>query len=144
MLSIIKELSEGSLSGIFSGIRGLISEFHSSPEEKQKALEAVMAYESKLYQIASSIDLAQLEVNKVEAANSSRFVSGWRPFIGWVCGGGLAYEVIVRDLLNWLLMLSGTPLLPTLNNEILWMTMSSMLGIAGLRTFEKLKGVARS
>ena len=144
MLSIIKELSEGSLSGIFSGIRGLISEFHSSPEEKQKALEAVMAYESKLYQIASSIDLAQLEVNKVEAANSSRFVSGWRPFIGWVCGGGLTYEVIVRDLLNWFLMLSGTPLLPTLNNEILWMTMSSMLGIAGLRTFEKLKGVARS
>lgn len=143
MLSIIKELSEGSLSGIFSGIRGLISEFHSSPEEKQKALEAVMNYESKLYQIASSIDLAQLEVNKVEAANSSRFVSGWRPFIGWTCGAGLAYEVIVRDLLNWFLMLSGTPLLPTLNNEILWMTMSSMLGIAGLRTFEKLKGVAR-
>lgn len=144
MLSIIKELSEGSLSGIFSGIRGLISEFHSSPEEKQKALEAVMNYESKLYQIASSIDLAQLEVNKVEAANSSRFVSGWRPFIGWTCGAGLAYEVIVRDLLNWILMLSNTPLLPTLNNEILWMTMSSMLGIAGLRTFEKLKGVARS
>lgn len=144
MLSIIKELSEGSLSGIFSGIRGLISEFHSSPEEKQKALEAVMNYESKLYQIASSIDLAQLEVNKVEAANSSRFVSGWRPFIGWTCGAGLAYEVIVRDLLNWVLMLSNTPLLPTLNNEILWMTMSSMLGIAGLRTFEKLKGVARS
>lgn len=144
MLSIIKELSEGSLSGIFSGIRGLISEFHSSPEEKQKALEAVMNYESKLYQIASSIDLAQLEVNKVEAANSSRFVSGWRPFIGWTCGAGLAYEVIVRDLLNWVLMLLNTPILPTLNNEILWMTMSSMLGIAGLRTFEKLKGVARS
>lgn len=144
MLSIIKELSEGSLSGIFSGIRGLISEFHSSPEEKQKALEAVMNYESKLYQIASSIDLAQLEVNKVEAANSSKFVSGWRPFIGWTCGAGLAYEVIVRDLLNWVLMLLNTPILPTLNNEILWMTMSSMLGIAGLRTFEKLKGVARS
>lgn len=149
MLSVLKDLSAGTVSGVFDGIRKLISEFHQSPEEKSKALQAVMDFETRLYQVAASIDLAQIETNREEAKHTSLFVSGWRPFVGWACGGGLAYEVIVRDLLNWILTVAGAlggvsvPLLPVVGSDILATTLLSMLGMASIRTFEKLRGVVR-
>jgi len=90
--------------------------------------------------------LAQMEVNKAEAQHNSVFVAGWRPFIGWVCGSALAWHFMGADILNWLRLafLPEMPAPPTLGgSETLVTVLLSMLGLGGLRTVEKIKGVAR-
>lgn len=84
------------------------------------------------------------DTNKVEAAHSNVFVSGWRPFIGWVCGAALCFQYLVRPFWVWAaaIWLPDTPVPPTLDG-MLWELILGMLGIGGLRTVEKWKGVAR-
>lgn len=88
-------------------------------------------------------ELAQLEVNKAEAASSSMFVAGWRPFIGWICGCALAYQYLFTPLAWWIatsfrLQFTAPPKL----DDVLWQLMFGMLGMGTLRTVEKFKGVA--
>jgi hypothetical protein len=87
--------------------------------------------------ITSSISSG--EVNKIEAASTDRFVSGWRPAVGWVCAGGFAYTVLLQPLLPWLF--GGGPL-PDIPTEVLMTLLLGMLGLGGLRTAEKIKGAA--
>jgi hypothetical protein len=86
---------------------------------------------------------AQIGVNAVEAASPSLFTSGWRPAIGWICGAALAYQYLLRPLVSWGVIAAGHPLpmMPGLD-ENLWQLLMGMLGLGGLRTFEKVKGVA--
>lgn len=90
-----------------------------------------------------SITESQSDIDKVEAANSSVFVSGWRPSIGWVCAAALGAQYILRPLIMWGCSLGGfpTPVLPGIDDN-LWQLMFGMLGMGTLRTFEKVKGVA--
>jgi hypothetical protein len=90
-----------------------------------------------------AIMTAQTDINKTEAANSSVFVSGWRPAIGWVCALALAYQYLVRPLGGTIASVLGMtiPPLPGLDDN-LWQLMMGMLGMGGLRTFEKIQGVA--
>lgn len=90
-------------------------------------------------------DKGQLEVNKAEAQHRSIFVAGWRPFIGWVCGVAIAYEFVFHPLMSWgfAAMALPVPALPSLRQDgALWELVMGMLGLGGLRTFEKIKGVA--
>jgi len=82
----------------------------------------------------------QNEVNKLEAQHRSVFVSGWRPFIGWICGIALAYNFIIRDIVAWFL---PNALPPALQMEHLMTVLLGMLGLGGLRTYEKLKDKAK-
>lgn len=106
-----------------------------NPAEREAAkIEA----EKMLLQSVMDAQNAQVEVNKVEAASSSVFVAGWRPGLGWVCVAGYGYEYLARPLL----VAFGHPA-PTIGDSIMELTFG-MLGLSGLRTFEKFKGVARS
>lgn len=91
-----------------------------------------------------AVTSAQSDVNKVEAASTSLFIAGWRPFVGWICGVGLGMSCIVAPLFTWVTTLCGHPTpFPDLNNPILQSTLAGMLGLGyGLRTYEKLKDVA--
>lgn len=86
----------------------------------------------------------QADVNKVEAANSDPFTSRWRPFIGWVCGSALAYQFILAPILTWAAAMLAHPeiIAPALNTGDLLTILLGMLGLGGLRTAEKIKGVA--
>lgn len=100
----------------------------------------------QLLQLQQQGDLAQIsgqmEIDKTEAAHPNNFVAGWRPFIGWVCGSGLAYQFIVRPLLSWIAALSGHPIAaPELDMGSLLTLLMGMLGLAGARTVEKLNGI---
>jgi hypothetical protein len=101
----------------------------------------------KLLELQKSGELAQMtaqtDINKVEASNPSLFVSGWRPAIGWVCALALAYQYLLRPLSGTIASLFGVtlPPLPGLDDN-LWQLMMGMLGMGGLRTFEKVQGVA--
>ncbi|CAB4132806.1 Holin of 3TMs, for gene-transfer release [uncultured Caudovirales phage] len=81
---------------------------------------------------------AQTDINKVEASSSSFFVSGWRPYIGWVCGLALTYQYLVRPFI--IAFFPGYSF-PGLDDN-LWQLLLGMLGLGGLRSFEKMKGVA--
>jgi hypothetical protein len=87
---------------------------------------------------------AQLKVNEVEAANPSVFVSGWRPFVGWVCTVALAMQFIIAPIATWIAALAGHAVaFPSLDMGTLLTLLGGMLGLGGLRTVEKLSGVAR-
>jgi len=79
----------------------------------------------------------QTRINEIEAKHRTVFVAGWRPFIGWVCGVALAYNFVVRDLLIW--ALNPDPVPPALQMEHLMTVLLGMLGLGGMRTYEKLK-----
>ena len=83
----------------------------------------------------------QTKINEVEAKHRSVFVAGWRTFIGWVCGLALAYNFIIRDLFIWVIDPETVP--PALQMEHLMTVLFGMLGLGGLRTYEKLKDKAR-
>lgn len=97
-------------------------------------------------QLAAAVALVQgqLDINKAEAANPNVFTSGWRPFIGWVCGAALVYQYIIRPLAAWGVAIAGHPLppMPGLDDN-LWQLLLGMLGLGGLRSFEKIKGVSK-
>ena len=90
-----------------------------------------------------SVMTAQTDINKVEASNTSIFVSGWRPAIGWVCALALAYQYLLKPLIMGILPNFGIAIapLPGLDDN-LWQLMMGMLGMGGLRTMEKMQGVA--
>lgn len=85
----------------------------------------------------------QMEINKVEAGSSSVFVAGWRPFAGWVCGLGLAYVSILEPILRLTATLVGyTGEFPVIDTTLTMQVLLGMLGMGGLRTLDKIKGVA--
>jgi hypothetical protein len=86
---------------------------------------------------------AQTDINKEEAKSTSLFVSGWRPAIGWVCALALMYQYLLRPLMTWGTTVAGFNLPPMVGlDDNLWQLMMGMLGMGGLRTYEKTQGVA--
>jgi len=121
---------------IAAGLK-VLDKFIPDPEAKAKA-------ESELRGALLAWDQGQMAVNAAEAANDNAYVAGWRPFVGWVCGSALAYQYIVTPLACWFSAIAGydMPTPPPLD-EVLWQLLFGMLGMGGLRTFEKIKGVSR-
>ena len=112
------------------------------PNERAKAKEE---FEKDLLNVVTQANLAQTKINEIEAAHKSIFVAGWRPFIGWVCGIGILWSFLGQPILVWLIKVFGsTATLPLIETDGLYQLVLAMLGMGGLRTFEKMKGVARS
>lgn len=111
--------------------------------DQAAAAKAKLEMEAKLLEAATQQAGQQAAINQVEAEHQSIFVSGWRPFIGWVCGAGLAWAFVVAPMLGWLLPVTGVvAALPVLPMEYLLELVVAMLGLGALRSFEKMKGVA--
>jgi hypothetical protein len=111
--------------------------------DQASAAKAKLEMEARLLEAATTQASQQAEINKVEAAHQSIFVSGWRPYIGWVCGMAIAWAFLLAPMLSWLLPVVGVvAVVPPLQTEFLLELVFAMLGLGGLRTFEKLKGVA--
>lgn len=103
--------------------------------------------EKAAFEIAQMVhqgNLAQIEVNKVEAASSNLFVAGWRPAIGWICGAGYAYAFILQPFLIFVITVAQIPLkteqLPVLDMGEMGLMLANLLGFGALRTYEKVKG----
>jgi hypothetical protein len=128
------------LSGLLDIGSKLIDKLIPDPKQKADALQ-------KLEELHQNGDLQviadQTDINKIEAANANIFVSGWRPFIGWVCGSALAFQLVVAPLVMWGYQIAGHPVvLPAMQTELLTTLLVGMLGLGGMRTVEKLNGVA--
>lgn len=91
----------------------------------------------------TSLALGQIEVNKAEAASSDNFRSGWRPFIGWVCGSGFAIQFIVGPLGEWGTAIAGTPIkFPVMDLSQMMPLLFGMLGLGAYRSYERVNGKA--
>lgn len=119
----------------------LIDRFFPDPAQADAArLELLRLQQSgELAQITG-----QLDINKAEAASANPFTSGWRPFIGWTCGAGFAVQFVVGPLAEWAAALAGHPVkFPPMDVGTMMPLLLGMLGLGGLRTAEKIQGVAR-
>lgn len=98
----------------------------------------------ELLRMAQAGELAQLDVNKAEAQSADPFTSRWRPLIGYICGLALAWDTIIKPMAITFYVLNGhpAPALPELSSDQIYGILFGMLGLGGLRTVEKVKGVA--
>ena len=128
-------------------VGSLIERLFPDPADQEKAkLELFkMEQEGRLAELTASKDiaLAQIDTNKTEAATGNMFIGGWRPFIGWTCGVAVGYQYVLHPMLAWYATSNALPTPPTVPSDDLFELVMLMLGVAGLRTFEKVKNVAR-
>ena len=109
-------------------------------EEKDKLTLALAQMNSELTQLT-----AQTDINKVEAGSNSLFVSGWRPWIGWICGMGLAYVSLIEPISRFIakVLCQYTGEFPIIDTTITMQVLLGMLGLAGFRSWDKMNGTAK-
>ena len=119
---------------LIPAVASLLDKFIEDKDERAKLAHKIATMSQEM---AHENSLAQIKVNEVQAAHKSLFVAGGRPAIMWICALGLFYAVLLHPVLDiWLDM-------PTVNTDVLMPVLLGLLGLGGMRTVEKLKGVAR-
>tara|TARA_Y100001937_G_scaffold36958_1_gene52804 strand:- start:48 stop:443 length:396 start_codon:yes stop_codon:yes gene_type:complete len=130
------------LGKIFGGdtlktVGNVIDDLHFSGEEKEKLKLQMKEIDAKLKE-------KQLDINKIEAGHKSIFVAGWRPFLGWISGLSIGYVYLFQPILDMILQM--------FNVKIDWVVLDlgqlmplvlGILGLGGLRSFEKAKGLTK-
>ena len=130
------------LQTLIGPVTGLLDKFIEDKDQKAKLAHDLATMADKH---AQQIALAQIEVNKAEAASGSLFKGGWRPAVGWVCAIAFAYHFIIKDLIIFGASFAGAelPELPEFDMGTLLTVLGGMLGIGALRTYEKQKGITK-
>ena len=139
------------LGGIVSTVAGLIDSLHTSDKERLEAEIELEKLGLEAAKLEAELIKGQQEINRTEAQHASLFVAGWRPAIGWIGAAALGYQFLLYPMLTWAwAAMQGAGWIPAslqpppiLDAEALWVILTGMLGIAGMRTVEKFKGVAR-
>lgn len=139
-MSIIADLTSGGVTGLLKGIGELAQSIRIAITGKDPIKMAEI--EAKLLELEFAAQKAQTDINIEEAKHPNLFVAGARPFIIWVCGVALAWQFIGHPLFIWIVKIAGSNLQPPeLNTDGLISLVISLLGLGGLRTFEKIRGV---
>ena len=130
------------LNNLIGPATNLLDKFIEDKDQKAKLAHELATMADKL---AHEQQLAQIAVNKEEAASGSIFKGGWRPFIGWVCGIAFFYHFVLNPIILFVIAIIGIeiPDLPNFNMNTLLTVLGGMLGIGSLRTYEKQKGLTK-
>ena len=130
------------LTSLVGPVTGLLDKFIEDKDQKAALAHEIATMGQKH---AQEDMLAQLEINKAEAASGSLFKGGWRPFVGWTCGIAFAYHFVLQPLLIFIFAYIGleTPDLPKFDVGTLLPVLGGMLGIGSLRSYEKTKGLTK-
>ena len=136
MLKIIGGLLGGK-DGALKQVASVIDSIHTSEEEKLDKKILMQRIQQKLAE-------KQLDINAKEASHRSIFVAGWRPFIGWIGGLALMFSFILSPCIEWYAKFSGIDIVPpSIETGPLLAIVTSMLGVAGMRSFEKARGLTK-
>ena len=129
---------------LINGVKDIVSEVVVDKDKRDQVNLELKRLEDQAQARLDSQVTAQIEVNKVEAASSSVFVAGWRPAVGWVGAIALAYSAILQPVMSWTasVIFKYTGGYPVINDDLLLYILGGMLGLGGMRTFEKYKNVA--
>jgi hypothetical protein len=135
-------LLKAALGPILDGVLRLI------PDKGERARAKEM-FEGQMLTAMTSLVQGQLEINKQEASHASIFVAGWRPAVGWTCTVALLWNFVLQPLLLWGAWVfpevaPDISTAPKLDTDELMTVLLGMLGLGGLRTYEKRLGVART
>lgn len=160
-MSIVDDLTKGAVGGVFGGITGLIQVIAGAitgktpltAEQQSRLLEQAAALEAQAKQADAALLQGQIDINKIDAASNDPFQRRWRPLIGYLCGAGLFYQFYVYTMFPWTMKVlalifknvdffSRVPDLPLLDATTLGALTAGILGLGGLRTYEKKKGVS--
>ena len=115
------------------------------PEDKEAAAKAKREIEAEITKHVAKIDLAQAQTNLEQAKHPSIFIAGARPAIMWICAFGLGWQFVFQPVAAWIIMVSGSDMvLPIFETEGLMPLTLSLLGLGGMRSFEKYKGIQRN
>ena len=130
------------LNALIGTVTGLLDKFVEDKDQKAALAHEISTMADRHGQ---ELALAQVEVNKAEAASGSVWKGGWRPFVGWVCGTAFAYHFVIQPLAIFVVAAYGMeiPALPEFDMGQLMTVLMGMLGLGGLRSFEKYKHVAK-
>ena len=130
------------ITSLIEPVTGLLDKFIPDADQKAKLAHEIATMGEKH---AQQLALAQIEVNKAEASSGSFFKGGWRPFVGWTCGIAFAYHFVIQPLLIVIFSYIGIapPDLPEFQMNTLLTVLGGLLGIGGLRTYEKQKQLTK-
>ena len=130
------------IQALIGPVTGLLDKFIEDKDQKNKLAHELATMAD---QHAQQALLAQLEINKAEAASGSVFKGGWRPAVGWVCAIAFAYHFILKDLIIFGATFAGVdlPEMPEFDMGTLLTVLGGMLGIGSRRTYEKQKGLTK-
>jgi len=130
------------LEALIGPVSSILDKFIEDKDQKAKLAHEIATMAERHAQEQA---LAQIEVNKTEASSRNPFVAGWRPFIGWTCGIALAWHFVLAPFLMFVAAWVGfdVPKLPIFDMDNLMTVLLGMLGLGGLRSFEKVKGISK-
>lgn len=131
-MSFLDKIVGSGVAQPIEAVGSVLDSLFTSEEEKLDKKEAMA-------RLLQRPQLAQVELNKLEAGHRTIFVAGWRPFIGWICGLGLANTFLLNPWIQWLTEKDG----PTLPQDIMLELVLALLGLGALRTFEKARGKSK-
>jgi hypothetical protein len=130
------------IQSLIAPVTGLLDKFIEDKDQKAALAHEIATMSQKH---AQELSLAQIEVNKAEAQSGSLFKGGWRPAVGWVCAIAFLYHFLLKDIIIFVCAFAGVdiPDLPEFDMSTLLTVLGGMLGIGGLRTYEKQKGLTK-
>lgn len=128
------------LGSLFDIGKTILDRFFPDPEKRREA-------EAEFTRLCADAEMkqviAQLEINAREASHASIWVAGWRPAFGWVGALGFLYATVIQPIIAWYGTSRGWPQPPQINSDLLWVVITGLLGIGGLRSVEKIKGATK-
>ncbi len=138
-MSVISDILSGGVSGLLNSAGQFAKDIRQaitgeiSPEKKAEI-------EQRALEIEYALTKAQTDINLEEAKHPSIFVAGWRPFVGWVCGFSLGWQFIGSPIFEWIIKIADKNVsAPEMDTESLVTVLFALLGLGGMRTFEKYK-----
>ena len=130
------------IEALIAPVTGLLDKFIEDKDQKNKLAHELATMADRH---AQELAKGQLEINKAEAQHRSIFVAGWRPFVGWTCGIALAWHFVLAPFVIFASAYAGVTLpdLPQFDMSSLLTVLMGMLGLGGMRSFEKMKGLTK-
>ena len=152
-MNFFADLMSGGVEGLAKGAGQLVKDIRTavtgkeplSAEMQAAILARADAMEAAALSMEAQAAQGQIDLNKIDAQSGSMFKGGWRPAAGWVCVIGLGYTFLLRPVLPWVVSVTGmaeVPELPPIETMDLMVLLSGMLGLGGMRSFERARGKA--
>lgn len=126
---------------LIAPVASILDKFIEDKDQKNKLAHEIATLAEKQ---SHELNLGQIDINKTEAQHRSIWVAGWRPCLGWVASLSFAWIFLLQPIAQWILILCGNnAVLPSLQTDVLMELTFALLGMAGLRSWEKSKGLTK-
>ena len=129
------------ISSLVAPVSGLLDKFIEDKDQRALLAHEIATLAEKQ---AQEQIVGQIKTNQIEAAHQSMFVAGWRPAVGWVCALAMLLNFILIPFINLGMEFAGQEIrLDLIEMDTMMPVLLGMLGLGGMRSYEKARKVAR-